>query len=67
VTAHGAGGLMKEKETVCFSKLNIEKLTNEQYRTLFRFENDDLSLLHNALGLPNKCMCQNPTICTGIV
>jgi len=26
---------MKEKETVCVAKLNIEELTNEQCRTLF--------------------------------
>jgi len=56
---------MKEKENVCVSKLTIEELTIEQCRTLFWFEKYALSFLHNALGLREKIVCQNCTICTG--
>ena len=56
---------LKEKETETFNKIDIDALSDEQFRTLFRFYRGDLVELCNALHVPNKIVCENRTTCSG--
>ncbi|VDI30162.1 Hypothetical predicted protein [Mytilus galloprovincialis] len=47
-------------------KNNLEVLTNEQCRFMFRFEKQDIDRLRVALGIPPKIVCNNGTVASGI-
>ncbi|CAC5395948.1 unnamed protein product [Mytilus coruscus] len=47
-------------------KMNLEVLTNEQCRFMFRFEKQDIDILRVALGIPSKIVCNNGTVASGI-
>ena len=47
------------------SKLSFDDLNNYQCRNLFRFDKHDISTLRDALGIPEKIVCQNRTSATG--
>ncbi|CAC5375187.1 unnamed protein product [Mytilus coruscus] len=47
-------------------KNNLEVLTNEQCRLMFRFEKQDIDRLRVALGIPPKIVCNNGTVASGI-
>ncbi|CAC5422461.1 unnamed protein product [Mytilus coruscus] len=47
-------------------KNNLEVLTNEQCRFMFRFEKQDIDRVCVALGIPPKIVCNNGTVASGI-
>jgi hypothetical protein len=47
----------KEEKVLAYQKLDIDNLTNDQCRTMFRFEREDINILSNALRLPEKFIC----------
>ncbi|CAC5404316.1 unnamed protein product [Mytilus coruscus] len=49
-----------------FPGIEVEKLTNEQCRSFFRFDKDDIEILHRALRIPDKVVCSNCTTARGI-
>jgi hypothetical protein len=51
----------KEESAISYQKLDIEKLTNDQCRTMFRFDRDDIKILCHALQI-----CENRTTATNI-
>ena len=51
----------KEESAISYQKLDIEKLTNDQCRTIFRFDRDDIKILCHALQI-----CENRTTATNI-
>lgn len=55
-----------DKESSIYHKLGIDELSEEQFRTLFRFKKEDIYALCDALGIPVKIVCKNRTVCTGI-
>ena len=40
---------LKEEKVLAYQKLDIDNLTNDQCRTMFRFEREDRNILSNAL------------------
>ena len=56
----------REEKAPQLEKLDIDKLTNEQCRTMFRFDKDDITILAQALRIPDKITCPNRTTATGI-
>ena len=48
----------KEESAISYQKLDIEKLTNDQCRTMFRFDRDDIKILCHALKIPEKIICE---------
>jgi hypothetical protein len=40
---------LKEEKVLAYQKLDIDNLTNDQCRTMFRFEREDKNILNNAL------------------
>ena len=56
----------KSQEKIEFHKnFQVEILTNEQCKTMFRFEKDDLPRIQMALRIPQKIVCRNRTIVSG--
>lgn len=55
-----------DKESSIYHKSGINELSEEQFRTLFRFKKDDIYDLCDALGIPVKIVCKNRTVCRGI-
>lgn len=54
------------KEDKCtFPGLQIDDLTDEQCRSLFRFTKADIEALCHALHIPEKIVCSNRTTVTG--
>ncbi|CAG2244686.1 unnamed protein product [Mytilus edulis] len=49
-----------------FPGIEVEKLTNEQCRSFFRFDKDDIEILRRALRIPEKVVCSNRTTARGI-
>ena len=47
-------------------RLNLDTLTPDQCKTLFRFEKDDICVLCRALRIPDELVASNRTRCTGI-
>ena len=43
---------LKEEKVLAYQKLDIDNLTNDQCRTMFRFESEDINILSNALRQP---------------
>jgi hypothetical protein len=41
---------LKEEKVLAYQKLDIDNLTNDQCRTLFRFGREDINILSNALN-----------------
>jgi hypothetical protein len=56
----------KEESAISYQKLDIEKLTNDQCRTMFRFDRDDIKILSHALQTPEIIICENRTTATNI-
>ncbi|CAC5395056.1 unnamed protein product [Mytilus coruscus] len=56
--------ICKDEKSI-FPGLNIENLTNEQYRTFFRFDRDDIEILRCALRIPDTIVCSNRTTAKG--
>ena len=56
----------KEESAISYQRLDIEKLTNDQCRTMFRFDRDDIKILCHALKIPEKIICENRTTATNI-
>ena len=55
------------KEDKCtFRGLQIDDLTDEQCRSLFRFTKADIESLCHALHIPEKIVCSNMTTVTGL-
>ena len=50
---------LKEEKVLAYQKLDIDNLTNDQCRTMFRFEREDINILSNALRLPETIICNN--------
>ena len=48
----------KEESAISYQRLDIEKLTNDQCRTMFRFDRDDIKILCHALKIPEKIICE---------
>ena len=43
---------LKEEKDLAYQKLDIDNLANDQCRTMFRFESEDINILSNALRQP---------------
>jgi hypothetical protein len=56
----------KEESAISYQRLDIEKLTNDQCRTMFRFDRDDIKILCHTLKIPEKIICENHTTATNI-
>lgn len=57
---------LKEEKVLAYQKLDIDNLINDQCRTMFRFEREDINILSNALRLPEKNICTNRTVTSGV-
>jgi hypothetical protein len=53
---------LKEEKVLAYQKLDIDNLTNDQCRTMFRFGREDINILSNALRLPETIICTNRTV-----
>jgi hypothetical protein len=49
-----------EEKVLAYQKLDIDNLTNDQCRTMFRFGREDINILSNVLRLPEKYYLQQP-------
>ncbi|KAK3105969.1 hypothetical protein FSP39_009829 [Pinctada imbricata] len=56
----------EEREKSVLHKVNIDALNDEQFRSMFRFQREDMTRLSCALRLPTKVVCENRTVCSGI-
>ncbi|XP_062571196.1 uncharacterized protein LOC134233231 [Saccostrea cucullata] len=54
-----------EKDSSVYQKLEIDELSNDQFRNLFRFQREDMNSLCEALDFPSKIVCPNRTVCSG--
>ena len=50
----------------CYGKFNLNDMDDSECLSEFRFHKSDLSVLSEALHLPNYFICQQGTICDGI-
>ena len=50
----------------CYGKFNLNDMDDSECLSEFRFHKRDLSVLSEALHLPNYFICQQGTICYGI-
>ena len=57
---------LKEEKVLAYQKLDIYNLTNDQCRTMIRFGREDINILSNALRLPEKIICNNHTVASGV-
>jgi hypothetical protein len=57
---------LKEEKVLAYQKLDIDNLTNDQCRTMFRFEREDINILSNALRLPETIICNNRRVVSGV-
>ena len=47
-------------------QMQLENMTNDESQAEFRFDLADLPLLAEVLGIPNKIVCPNRTVATGM-